>query len=457
MKKPSENSLGKKFENFEHKPTEGLFDKIREKGLPAPGEFGNSFEGYTHIPGTTVWNAIEATLHPERKRRAIIWWWSAAGVVLILGIGLLWNLNSPGSELISEKTGVNEVKTERAGSSQSKEHEKPKTDEKSSLIDDNSSDFSEKEPILPKNEEKNHDSDQKEHDPNRISPQLANESDTQQGTKPFSETVKMESIALAAITLTRISVDSIPDLLENPPTPPKPSTWSPGLDAVAANVAPSITFGGMAKMDGTEQAFAASSSGSGVTTSGGSFLTNSTEDSRDDVTSIYGGNEEDMMPLSVGGDLRYSLNKKLSITAGLEFTLLRSQTHLFGQTGSILANIKRGYIGVPLGVQFKFREKKDLSMFARWAVIPEMGLYQKVDFSISDNYTGDMPRGEGTQGIFRMQYATALAVGLNYQLSESWNLYGEVASKAYVYQSHYNTYSNQLIWPGIKVGMAFSL
>ena len=143
MKEQSENNLGKKFDNFKHKATDGLFDKIQGAGAPVPGEFSNSFDGYTHIPQGSVWLRIEAILHPEKRRRVIFWWSSAAGLAILIGTSLFWNLNSrnePNFETSNTRLDENSMPAEELKTSENEIFSKiAKNDEKTTIFDENES------------------------------------------------------------------------------------------------------------------------------------------------------------------------------------------------------------------------------------------------------------------------------------------------------------------------------
>lgn len=46
--------------------------------------------GFKLQPSPTVWQEVDAALHPERKRRFIIWWWLGAATIIIGALGYYW-------------------------------------------------------------------------------------------------------------------------------------------------------------------------------------------------------------------------------------------------------------------------------------------------------------------------------------------------------------------------------
>lgn len=91
MEPHSENrgKLGGKFEDFEYTPRAEVWDRIA--ATPTDRPLGVKFRAFAWMPSRRVWRGIVAELHPQvAQRKAIIWWSAAASVVVLLGIGLLW-------------------------------------------------------------------------------------------------------------------------------------------------------------------------------------------------------------------------------------------------------------------------------------------------------------------------------------------------------------------------------
>lgn len=471
MKEQSENNLGKKFDNFKHKATDGLFDKIQGAGAPVPGEFSNSFDGYTHIPQGSVWLRIEAILHPEKRRRVIFWWSSAAGLAILIGTSLFWNINSrnePIFETSNTRLDENSMPAEELKTSENEIFSKiAKNDEKTTIFDENESFLEDNSAFFPNNGNSEHPQNKKKitsKEQNLLVEQPIEQDKKSAPTDQKDTPVDLELISLQTNCLLPIEInkDSMVELHENPPAVAKTRSWNPGGSLLAGNLSPSLSNGTVSSSSPTEIVYENSgfSSPSGlIDPSSGSTLT--TSDPRTEFamsTSNFGGNEEDLIPISAGLDFEYCLSQRLSILIGLQYTMLKSRTKLLDQQGSVRVDIRRNYVGVPLGMKFQFIQKRKFAAYAKANLISELGLNQKENYNPIDGNFGGLTEDQTTttysRRIGRMQYGTSLGLGTNYSFADKWNLYGEVSACSYFYQSHYNTYSNQTLWPTFKLGIS---
>jgi hypothetical protein len=442
MSEPSDNNLSGMFDDFEHKAPADLFDKIQGKGAPVPGEFSAVFAEYAHAPSSGVWTKIERALYPK-KRRAVIWWSVAAGLAVILATSLFWNLN----------TSNNIVRPNNISSNDKFDYHH-KHDENVSLYSKNDH-FA---LVLAENDEKIE--------------TLKGQNTT---NKPKNnDTIKLEhgrdktilsfpTIAKSSLLLARVE-NLLPNLFhdtfnrdsinwdENPPAQPKTPYQSEQY--LMANVSPN--FG--RSSDGVSDLFFVNASApAGLPSQDASEIATIESSS----TYNYSGRETDQAPITIGGDFEFSLSKRWSASIGLSYSILRSSSTLIDTLGTMSVGISRNYVGVPLGIKYRVIGKRKTSGYLRATLSPEFGIKQKEKYGKTTNgYSGARSSETGGQREFAingLQYGAALATGINYKLGQSWNLYGEVSAKSYFYQSHYNSYSNQKFWPGIKLGISYNL
>jgi hypothetical protein len=474
VKEQSENNLGKKFDDFKHKATDGLYDKIQGAGAPVPGEFSNGFDGYTHIPQGSVWLRIEAILHPEKRRRAIFWWSSAAGLAILIGTGLFWNLNSRSEAVFGTSNAQLDENRLPAEQHELSENEfSPKNaenDGKTTLFDNNESFLEENSSFTP-NDKKSKSSEKKKKTRLMEQSLLVEQSIEQDKISPpenrtgVPTELKLISMRAKCLLTIEINKDSLSEFHENPPALPKTRNWNPGGSLLAGNLSPSLSNGTVSSSSPTEIFY----DNSGLSTPTGVFdpaavSTMTANDPREEFassTSNFGGNEEDLIPISAGLDFEYCLSQRLSILFGLQYTVLKSRTTLRDQNGAMRVDIKRNYLGIPLGLKFQFIQNRKFAAYSKASLISDLGLNQKENYNaIEGNYgglSGDQTTTSYSRKIVRMQYGTSLGLGTNYSFANKWNVYGELAVCSYFYQSHYNTYSNQTLWPTFKLGISRSL
>jgi len=474
VKERSENNLGKKFDDFKHKAADGLFDKVQRAGAPVSGEFSGSFDGYTHIPQGSVWLRIEAILHPEKRRRAIFWWSSAAGLAILIGTGLFWNLNSRNKAVFETSNAQLDENRPPAEQYEISENEVfpniAENDIKPILFDNNESFLEEKSSILPKTKKSK--PPKKKKGSRLMEQNLLVEQPMKQDQKSTPENrtgtpteLKLISLRAKCLLPIEINKDSLTEFNENPPAVPKTRRWNPGGSLLAGNLSPSLSNGTVSSSSPTENVY----NNSGLSSPSGlidpsSVSTLTTNDPRGEfasTTSNFGGNEEDLVPISAGLDFEYCLSQRLSILIGLQYTMLKSRTTLMDQQGSVRVDIKRNYVGAPLGIKFQFIQKRKFAAYTKASLISELGLNQKENYNPIEGAFGGLNEDQTTttysRRIAQMQYGTSLGLGTNYSFSDKWNLYGEITACSYFYQSHYNTYSNQTLWPAFKLGISRSL
>lgn len=442
MSEPSDNNLSGMFDDFEHKAPADLFDKIQGKGAPVPGEFSAVFAEYAHAPSSGVWTKIERALYPK-KRRAVIWWSVAAGLAVILATSLFWNLN----------TSNNIVRPNNISSNDKFDYHH-KHDENVSLYPKNDH-FA---LVLAENDEKSiipeapQTSDKSQYDTSNTIGPVINLIQRYIPLIPF-ENGRLASVEnlLPNLFHDTINRDSI-NWDENPPAQPKTPYQSEQY--LMANVSPNF---GRSSAGVSDLFFVNASAPAGLTSQDASEIATIESSS----TYNYSGRETDQAPITIGGDFEFSLSKRWSASIGLSYSILRSSSTLIDTLGTMSVGISRNYVGVPLGIKYRVIGKRKTSGYLRATLSPEFGIKQKEKYGKTTNgYSGARSSETGGQREFAingLQYGAALATGINYKLGQSWNLYGEVSAKSYFYQSHYNSYSNQKFWPGIKLGISYNL
>lgn len=441
-KSTEHNEFFSQFEGYEHPPSSDLWNRIVEGAIPSKGEFSSSLGNMSIDPDEEVWNRIEVALHPEKKRRVLAWWWLTGAIVLFFSVSVWqinqWNVQAPSvaQEVVSsvevEATSIDRI----AETSDDKIQLTnllsfdPNTQALVSLASLKSIENAgqKKEAAYLKKQER------------PIIQQTSGDVTPVLDSRPISALTHIAARLPDPIDVVEAEDFNNMYYLEEPTFDKEAKTFH--LQRIGADYAPAFALG----QQHQPLPVATSSNYSSV-----SVIPN---------TPVLGGSsfsEVDQTPFAVGADAHFALGRRTGLFGGLQYTILRSVRQRSLATGTIdrTEQISRNYIGIPIGFKYQFVKRKKWQLSAKTSLLTELGLRtskQVTDYTsnYSDTHKAD------PEWILKPQLSGAIGCEVNYQIFRKFGLYGEVGASSLLLQSHPNTWTEQLIWPRIKVGLNYN-
>lgn len=140
---------------------------------------------------------------------------------------------------------------------------------------------------------------------------------------------------------------------------------------------------------------------------------------RDAVTSI-----KHKMPVTVGLSFRYGLNHWLSLETGLAYTFLSSELRTGNEYDFYINRQKLHYVGIPLKVNFKFLDRKYVTLYASTGGMMEKCVSGKLDSDFYIEGKEDKSFKEDLT-VKPLQWSLSAAVGAQYNAMEHLGIYVE--------------------------------
>ncbi len=130
------------------------------------------------------------------------------------------------------------------------------------------------------------------------------------------------------------------------------------------------------------------------------------------------------MPVTVGLSFRYGLNRWLSLETGLNYTFLSSELRTGNTNDFYINNQKLHYIGIPLKANFKFLDKKYVTLYASAGGMMEKCVSGKLD---SDFYMDGKEEKSFKEDLTvkPLQWSLSAAVGAQYNATKHLGIYVE--------------------------------
>jgi hypothetical protein len=452
--KPSEHNedLSSKFEQYEHQPSGNVWDRIQGKlndDNKTVAPLTAVFATYTHQPGAHVWDAIAAEIQPEKKKRAFYWWWvAAAGLALLAGIFFYQQTTNPNEqgtanalpivpdadkkEPKNEETPAPElVIEEKISNGLDNNNMKQKIENKTNLSSNNNAIVHEKENSVIKRKRKN------DYAPLNIHKNKMKE-------KVLPTILDLDYAAVIAASA--VSHDTLNAVIAAVPVIPFDNDFQAGEAEtsmqLAANFAP---YYGAAN---------------GNTETSGPLADNATTTNYQTISvaesSQTSGNDgEYQLPIVMGTGVNFKLGKRWSIGTGANYVRMKSSVKYEQNSWETEQTNVKSYLGIPLYANFDVIQGKKFDLFVTVGGRYEKGLGEKVQITDSQN-------GEEVNAYqFRYQLSGGqaganLGLGTNYHISKRFDAYLEAEVAHYFYQSHYNAWSENTFWPGLRVGVRYN-
>lgn len=140
------------------------------------------------------------------------------------------------------------------------------------------------------------------------------------------------------------------------------------------------------------------------------------------------------IPLSFGVGARYRFSEKLSVSAGLNYSLLsRSFTGLYTEIGengaikrSINADVQNNlhYIGIPVNLYYDVLQSNKISFYAFAGGTVEKGIVNKFRIYSQPNIIH-------TESVSGVQLSAAVGLGIEFALSDNVGLYVDPSARYY--------------------------
>ena len=451
MSKQSEHNgpLGDKFDDFQFEPGESTWDSIEsslrvdEHSAPLSEMFATDVAPVS----VDVWPEIEKELHPEKKRRFIYWWTGvAAGLVAVV---LLFNVSSSSDNNVLV---FNEITThEKSIKFEIKPHkflikESIRTDDKE-LID-----FS-----AEKNIKSNH---------------FVNNSNSLQSTVVRDEiaTSNVFQDSYSAEEFYKLSLDKKADIklsLELEGILPIKSTnisdllslinekKEQPLNLLKFGVSPLIGFSNAQKEPLLANNASSNSSGYIDVNNSGNVVSSYSDpylltlpNVFTPVSSLsftpnsqvaYNESKQYSQPIGVGASFSYSINSKLSISSGLEYTSTRysfdeGYWKAFQRTGT------KGYLGIPVTFNYNVINNERFQLYPLLGTKVYTEIYGKESY-VYETSTNGVVLEEVSVRNSNLGISGSIGIGTQVQLYKKLQFYLQ-ASSEYALKAHKDSYWN---------------
>ena len=160
---------------------------------------------------------------------------------------------------------------------------------------------------------------------------------------------------------------------------------------------------------------------SGNTTTDTLFLMHIADNNSGDIIE----QEQHDKPITFGISLSKSLNDRLSIETGIQYSLLNSKFTLGSNGNAIVKHQKIRYIGLPLKMSYRIMNHKQLSLYSSTGITLNLPVYGKVKTSYVMDWQKAHSDSLNTRISPSLQWSASFGVGLQYQVTPNINIYIE--------------------------------
>jgi len=492
VKRPYKHiDLGDKFSDFEHTPNDSVWNNVTgglnsEKGK---GALADKFDSFNVKPNKSVWSAIAAANHPERKRRGLVYWTSGIAASVVLGLllftgnndefsssvytprgenykDLAWENDLEESLKVSEDldfitSAVNSAKNE-TGLSKSDSYKEPDSGVNIPLTEGEVQEgLAENSIPQNKNGDKIPSSNNLENlalnDPDKINDKLINSTRNKDDLDSIIKVYIVKSEELEYLN-PRYRDDFTTVFDTDQPIGFTNNWWlsedgSPGINRTRSTVLNAVSQ------------FNESSSDLALNSTNSLGVGNDMESAETFTTVIeeaanigFTSAEEFKAPIYITLNLerRLSIGAKSRLRAGLGLgaLIMNSSTEFSSSTITSNTQITRNYIAVPVGLKYDFIKRPRWNVYTGTGVTSEFGLSGKStvrDFSGGEEINMTVSRFNLGAGQFNVN----TSLGGSLLLSPKISVFAEAGLSHYFYESSYNFWSNQKLWPSLKTGLGF--
>jgi hypothetical protein len=434
--------LGGKFDGFEFKPKNELWDRIEAGQDEAAGreEIRRKFALFAWQPDKAVWARIAAELQPG-NRVAAFWWWSlAGGLALLLGLGIYFSSASNSSSLPARPFAqqLKELKIKANTYAQLP----PKN-----LGNDASSAGSQfgnhhPRPILPFAESGNQPPipfcDLPKHETQgfaaieplegKSSGAIWSESDSWMLWMEKQRELDIEEAAMLAYSNLQAEDGMAPD-------EKNPHGWS-------AQLGGNTSSGGFLSMTNESDA--------GANLNGGFAGL-----SLDALSAESNAYEDYSSPFIIGGFVNHNLHPRIDIGLGLVYTQMRSTLVREGIGQSRTENNTRQYLGLAGQLNYAYLMRKQWQLYGSAGLQADKGLGKSSEVTTTIGGVTSAPQILKAQA--GEQLSMSIGTGANVFLLPKLAIYAQGSIATYPLQSKPNLFSQKLLWPIAQVGLRLKL
>ncbi|NOZ46946.1 MAG: hypothetical protein GXO79_09220 [Chlorobi bacterium] len=421
--------LGSKFNNFEYKPKNDLWNSIHENiDIHKPtGPLHSVFSNFHYYPHRRVWAGITNSIHPERKkyflRNALA---VAASLTILVGsVFIFKNMQLNRSLISGNKQTANLSRNKIPQSTE------PSPVNKNTLFLNINNDSLKKDNLI-----------------------LAESKNTIIGNEieaiEYEKTHKTVAIFKKIIPISFMlnGVKKIVVLSKRPFL---------NLSFKGNEKSRSIGINGMlaANMNAVlQKSDALASSNFDYSSSPQAEIGNNSVADYSKVK-LY-DNITNYPPLTLGFVFNYSFTKRVSLSTGINYTRLSTFAYSEGDNWRLEYRSSKHYVGIPVNINFRIIQQKKYSMFLFSGLQFEEGLIDKnktTDYKNNDILNEYLSSSKfiGGQASYNFGFGTA------YRLSRKFDFYLKANLSYYFYQSHYNVWAEHKYWPGLQIGLRYNL
>ena len=161
------------------------------------------------------------------------------------------------------------------------------------------------------------------------------------------------------------------------------------------------------------------------------------------------------MPISAGVSLALSLNDRLSLTTGLNYTYLYSSSSQNFTSGSSNITRELHYIGIPVGVAYTFLRNGNFSLYSQGGGMIEKAVAWHETYGISTSL--DQNTEKANYHVKGVQMSINLSAGASYYVSRNISLYVEPGI-SYYFPQRYQPANYRTVHPvsfSLRAGIRF--
>ena len=136
------------------------------------------------------------------------------------------------------------------------------------------------------------------------------------------------------------------------------------------------------------------------------------------------------MPFTCSLALKYSLNNRISLESGLNYSRLVSNFEMGADGNAIREHQTIHYLGIPVKGIYNMYNKKALSLYASAGITVEIPVFSSLSKSY---YLHDVISGTDRESIHTSwQWSIGTGIGVEYKLTPSIGLFVEPSMRYYI-------------------------